>query len=98
MACLEEVGKFVRKNFENGLNDAKDLVHKYPLISIVGMVVFGILGMLQVAAFTLSAMVSGTLLLAMSALIGYSIFRDSSGFWESIKASCKEANGVFSGS
>jgi hypothetical protein len=58
---------------------------KYPLIATVCMVVFMVLGISSILSFSITAIVSGTALAALSLALGKNIFSDPAKFWERLQ-------------
>jgi len=58
---------------------------EYPLTATVCMVAFMILGISSVLSFSITAMVSGATLAALSLVLGKNIFSDPAKFWERLQ-------------
>lgn len=87
MSCASRIGESAKTALNEALNDIKTMTHKYPLVAVISAVAFGILGMSQITAFSITALLSGIILTAISGAIVYSIIQDPAAFFEEIKKS-----------
>jgi hypothetical protein len=75
---------------EDGGNELKALVYKYPLQSLVTFFVLSFLGLLLVLTFSIIPVIGGALLGAMAFAIGKTMASNCSVFWARVRYSLGE--------
>lgn len=84
----------VYQDYKNG--DIQNFKQNYPLTTVISIVVFGLLGFMNVLSiFSPTTMISGAVLLSLAVYQGLSIGRDKSQFFESVKRSFYEVKDYF---
>ncbi len=90
MTTKEVTGQYYNEFLKlqaEGQDDLKTLMYKYPIIAVICEIVLPILGLLLVFTFTLSGLVTGAALLALTYFGGATIYENCGEFWGHLRQS-----------